>query len=199
MNYKSIAEKIIDLKNADLALRGKLVQSGQLSDGYNEEMKALHDRNAKKLNEIIDAIGYPTVDKVGVEANEAAWLVIQHAIGQPEFMKKCAKLLAIAVGKNKADSKNLAYLTDRIAVFEGNPQLYGTQFDWDKNGRLMPNHYDDLIEVNRRRMSIGLNSLEEQIEMMQKRVKEENQGPPADLKQRKQEFEAWKKSVGWTR
>jgi len=199
MDYKSIAEKIIDLKNADLALRNKLVQSGQLSEGYNEEMKELHNRNAKILSDIIDTIGYPTIDKVGKEANEAAWLVIQHSIGQPEFMKKSAELLKSAGDENKADPKSLAYLTDRIAVLEGKPQLYGTQFDWDKHGNLSPNLFDDLNKVNERRKSIGLNTIEEQTEIMREQVKSENQSPPKDFEKRKQEIEQWKKNVGWTK
>jgi hypothetical protein len=199
MDYKSIAEKIIDLKNADLALRNKLVQSGQLSEGYNKEMKELHNRNAKILSDIIDTIGYPTLDKVGKEANEAAWLVIQHSIGQPEFMKKSAELLKSAVNENKADPKSLAYLTDRIAVLEGKPQLYGTQFDWDEHGNLSPNPFDDLNKVNKRRKSIGLNTLEEQTEIMRKQVINENQSPPKDFEKRKQEIEQWRKSVGWTK
>jgi hypothetical protein len=199
MDYKSIAEKIIDLKNADLALRNKLVQSGQLSEGYNEEMKELHNKNAKVLSDIIVIIGYPTIDKVGKEANEAAWLVIQHSIGQPEFMKKSAELLKSAGDENKADPKSLAYLTDRIAVLEGKPQLYGTQFDWDKHGNLSPNLFDDLNKVNERRKSIGLNTIEEQTEIMREQVKSENQSPPKDFEKRKQEIEQWKKNVGWTK
>ncbi|HJV20178.1 MAG TPA: DUF6624 domain-containing protein [Sediminibacterium sp.] len=199
MNYEEIAEKIIGLKNADLALRDKLIKSGQISDGYNEEMKELHNRNAKILNEIIDIIGYPTTDKVGKEASEATWLVIQHSIGQPDFMKKCVKLLEIAVSENKANSKKLAYLADRVAVFEGKAQLYGTQFDWDENGELCPNDFDDLTKVNQRRKSIGLNSLEEQTDIMRKQAENENQTPPTDFEKRKEEIEQWKKSVGWTK
>jgi hypothetical protein len=199
MDYKNIAEKIIELKNADLTLRNKLVQSGQLSEGYNEQMKELHNENAKILNEIIDTIGYPTIDKVGKDANEATWLVIQHSIEQPIFMKKCVKLLKKAVNESKADLKSLAYLTDRIAVFEGKPQLYGTQFDWDENENLSPNIFDDLTKVNERRKSIGLNTLEEQTEIIRIRVKNENQTPPKDFEKRKQEIEQWKKNVGWTK
>lgn len=199
MDYKTIAEKIIDLKNVDLALREKLIQSGQLSEGYHEEMKELHNRNAKLLNDIIDTIGYPTIDKVGKEANEAAWLVIQHSIGQPEFMKKSAELLESAVSENNADPKSLAYLIDRIAVLEGNPQLYGTQFDWDETGNLNPNLFDDLTKVNERRRSIGFNTLEEQVEIIRRQAKNENQSPPADFEKRKQEIEEWKKNVGWTK
>lgn len=199
MKYQRIAENIIDLKNADLALREKLIQSGQLSNGYNEEMKELHNRNAKILSEIIDTIGYPTIDKVGKEANEATWLIIQHSIEQPEFMKKCAKLLEKAVSENKADPKSLAYLTDRIAVFEGKEQLYGTQFDWDEHGYLNPNPFDEINEVNKRRVSIGLNTLEEQTEIIRRQAKNEKQSPPIDFENRKQEIEVWKRNVGWTK
>lgn len=199
MDYKSIAENIIELKNADLALREKLIQSGQLSNGYNEEMKELHNRNAKKLSDIIDTIGYPTIEKVGKEANEASWLIIQHSIGQPEFMRKCAELLESVVRENKAYLKSLAYLTDRIAVFEEKPQLYGTQFDGDENGNLSPNPFDDLNKVNERRKSIGLNTIEEQTEIIRVQVKSENQSPPKDFEKRKQEIEQWKKNVGWTK
>ena len=47
MNYEKIAKKIIGLKNADLTLRDKLIQSGQLGERYNEKMANLHNRNAK--------------------------------------------------------------------------------------------------------------------------------------------------------
>ena len=49
MKHKSIAELIIELKNADLTLRDKLVQSGLLSGGYNKEMMELHTKNAEIL------------------------------------------------------------------------------------------------------------------------------------------------------
>ncbi len=198
MDYKNIAEIIIGLKNADLKLRDKLILSGQLSKGYNKEMANLHNQNAQKLNEIIDTIGYPTIDKVGKEASEATWLIIQHSIGQPDFMKKCVKLLENEVNEYKADPRNLAYLKDRIAVFEGKPQLYGTQFDWDENGELSPNLIEDLIKVNQRRKSIGLNTIEEQTEYIRKQAKIENQSSPTDFEKRKKEIEKWKKSVGWT-
>jgi hypothetical protein len=199
MDYKSIADNLIEMQNADLACREKLVQNGQLGEGYNEEMKELHEKNAKILNNIIDTIGYPTIDKVGIKANEAAWLIIQHSISQPALMKKCAALLKSAVRENKASPQNLAYLTDRIAVFEEKLQLYGTQFDWDENGNLSPNPYDNLTKVNERRKSIGLNTLEEQTELIRIRAKNENQSPPKDVEKRKQEIEQWKKNVGWTK
>ncbi|WP_197463465.1 DUF6624 domain-containing protein [Cochleicola gelatinilyticus] len=160
-------------------------------------MEAVHLQNAKQLNEIIKTIGFPTIEAVGKEANEAAWLIIQHAISDPAFMKKCLKLLEQAVNENKANPIHLAYLSDRIAVLEGNPQQYGTQFDWDKNYQLSPNKYDDLLKVNERRKSLGLNSLETQTLQIRERALHENQSPPKDLHKRNAERNTWLKRVGW--
>ena len=91
----------------------------------------------------------------------------------------------------------MAYLTDRIAVFENKPQRYGTQFDWDQNGELSPNRFDDLEKVNKRRKSIGLNSIEEQTELIMQQAKNNNEEPPNDFEERKQEIETWKRTVGW--
>jgi hypothetical protein len=82
---------------------------------------------------------------------------------------------------------------------EGKPQRYGTQFDWDVDGNLSPNLYDDLTKVNERRKAIGLNTLEEQTETIRRQVENENQSPPTDYENRKQEMEEWKRNVGWTK
>lgn len=197
MKYNDIAIKIISLKNADLKLRDRLIQEGQLGETYNAEMAKMHKSNTEKLDLIIEKIDYPTIDKVGKEASEAAWLIIQHSIAQPDFMRKCAKLLEQAVKGNKANPISLAYLKDRIATFEGTVQLYGTQFDWDKNGELSPNPFDDLSKVNQRRKSLGLNTLEEQTEVIRRQSKIENQSPPIDFEKRQEEMDNWRKSVGW--
>ena len=44
----------------------------------------------------------------------------------------------------------LAYLEDRIAFFEGRPQVYGTQFDWDEQGQLSPLPIKDEANVDER-------------------------------------------------
>lgn len=197
IDFKNFAQTIIAARDADLALRKRLISTQKLSDGYNPEMEALHNKHAKELDRLMDIYGFPTVDKVGKEASEAAWLIIQHSIGRPKFMRKCLLLLEQAVADQKADPILLAYLIDRIAVLEGRPQPYGTQFDWDENGTLSPNKYDDISFVNERRASLGLNSLEEQIILMRARTRKENQSLPLDLAKRKEEYLAWRKKVGW--
>jgi hypothetical protein len=193
----SFTKRIIALRDADFQLREKLARESNLGESYNTEMEQLHNHNADTLNNIIDEIGYPTIGKVGKEASEAAWIVIQHAIGKPEFMKKSLRMLEDAVNQNEASPVNLAYLSDRIATLEGRPQLYGTQFDWDKDGELSPQPYDDWGKVNDRRKLIGLTSLDEQTITMRKNAKLDNLFSPEDFEERKKEVEEWRKKVGW--
>ena len=113
-------------------------------------------------------------------------------------MKKCHKLLEQAISENKANPKHLAYLSDRIAFFEGSSQLFGTQFDWNEHGKLVPYQYDDLSKVNERRKSIGLNTVEEQTEIIRQQAESENETAPKNFKKRKLEFDEWRKSKGWS-
>ncbi|MGX7687803.1 DUF6624 domain-containing protein [Flectobacillus roseus] len=198
MQHPTIAHRIIELQNNDLALRDRLAKEGRLSEGYDEEMRDLHIYHATILDKIIKEIGFPTIEKVGKEANEAAWLVIQHSIALPSFMKRCASLLKEAVDAKQADAAHWAYLTDRIAVFEDKPQVFGTQFDWDENGQLSPNAIEDEANLNERRKSVGIpNTIEEKTESIRFHARYNNLTPPKDFMKRKQEMEEWKKSVGW--
>jgi len=197
MDYQQFSDIIFDLQQKDFELRNHLISTGKLGEGYNAEMAELHDSNASILEKIINEIGFPTVEKLGSEAAYAGWIIIQHSIGKPHFMKKCAELLSIEVQRKKADPRNLAYLTDRIAVFENKPQNYGTQFDWDEKGELSPNPVDDIKKVNQRRKSLGLNTLQEQTEIIRNQAKAENHLPPEDFEKRKAEMEKWKRKVGW--
>lgn len=197
MEFEAIAKQLLKLKSDDLALRDKLIINDQLSHGYNEAMEQLHNRNATILDQIIDSIGYPTIGKVGKEASEAAWLIIQHSIGQPAFMKKCLFLLEDVVSQNQADPINLAYLSDRIATFEGRLQQYGTQFDWDEHGQLSSKPLDDINAVNKRRASLGLNTVEQQTAIIRQQAKDDHQSPPSNYKERIREETVWKKLVGW--
>ncbi|RSM35021.1 hypothetical protein DMA12_46010 [Amycolatopsis balhimycina DSM 5908] len=85
-------------------------------------------------------------------------------------------------------------LDDRIRSFEGQPQLYGTQFDWDENGELNPKPMDDPELVDRRRAELGLPLMADAIARMRASLDEP---APSDLAQRRAEQGAWARRVGW--
>lgn len=169
----------------DLHIREELLKAGKLSPGYHPDMEWVHQKNAKRLDEIIAAIGYPTPSKVGKEASEAAWLIVQHAISEPAFMKRCYGLIFMAA--DEVNLQNLAYLHDRICYFEGRPQKYGTQFD-DRG--LYP--VEDKAEMIRLRKELQLKAYDENLI-----VEQEASGDRVDLHPHDQVFNRWRKKVGW--
>jgi len=200
MRFELISEEIIRMHDLDIEVRQKLLEEGELDKGYHEKMEEIHLKNAKRLDEIINEIGYPNEEKVGKEASNAAWLIIQHAISLPNFMMKCLKLIEPELQKGNINPLNFVYLKDRISMYQDKPQSYGTQFEIDDNGNLEPYKLDDTTKViNERRRELGLNSIEERkIELRQesekynpvKKTKEE-------IKQEKLKFEEWRYNVGW--
>lgn len=197
MIYEDIAQQLLQLAAEDLQLRQELIERGELFDAYHPEMEAMHNRNAEALDEIIEKIGFPTIDKVGSEASAAAWLIVQHAIGQPAIMRKCLSLLEDATQQAKVNPVHVAYLYDRIAVFENRLQLYGTAFDWDEAGNMSPMPYDDIDKVNARRAQLGMSSLEDQTTKMREEAIRNKEHAPEDYEQRRIAYLAWRRKVGW--
>ncbi len=76
--------------------------------------------------------------------------------------------------KEKAKHKKIeplyiAYLTDRILVNQGKPQIYGTQFYLNKKGRLIPRIIKNKKDLNKRRKKIGLQSFAEYKSILKKK------------------------------
>jgi len=131
------------MARGDLTLREDLTRDGSLFQGYHPRMEALHQRHATRLAALIDAHGWPGRSRVGRDGARAAWLILQHAIGNPPLMRRGLTLLRGGVREGEVSALEVAMLEDRIRTFEGRPQRYGTQFDWDEHGRLSPLPLED--------------------------------------------------------
>jgi hypothetical protein len=107
---------------------------------------------------------------VGERASKAAWLLVQHADLDPAFQKQCLPLLEKTVAAGEGSAKDLAYLTDRVLVAEGKPQRYGTQFH-NVEGKLVPRPIEDEANVDARRAAVGLGTMAEYTEQMQRMVR----------------------------
>lgn len=180
-------DELLSMAAYDLKVRQRLLDEGKLTGGYNPEMESVHRRNAARLREIVGEIGWPTISKVGPEASEAAWLIVQHSIGEPELMR--ASLAMMTAASDDVDPKHIAYLHDRICVFEGRPQRYGTQFD--ENMRMCP--VEDRTEVNRLRRTVGLAEHSDDV------ILDVHDGSAADDGADRTEYEQWRKKAGWTK
>ena len=156
-------------------------------------MEAVHQRNAARLEAIVDEHGWPGRSLAGDDGAEAAWRILQHAIGRPDLVRRYLPLLQAAAAVGEIPDWQPAYVLDRIRFFEGNPQVYGTQYDWDEEGfsRLWP--VEDPEHVNEKRKSVGLPPLAE----TGARSRLRKPLPPEQIKARRAAMEAWARSVGW--
>lgn len=191
------AAQLIAAAHRDIEVRTRLAQSGDLFVGYHTEMEAVHLENATLLENAIADIGWPGRAAVGEEAARAAFLILQHAISRPDLQRRGLALLLDAIPLGQANALDAAYLADRIAMFEGNEQTFGTQFDWDENGQLSPAPTRDPASLDDRRASVGLPPMAETIAHMRANAAAEGERAPADLAQRRADFEAWTRRVGW--
>ncbi|MBP6929696.1 MAG: hypothetical protein KBB77_02045 [Candidatus Moranbacteria bacterium] len=122
--------------------------------------KTLDKRNTERLKEIVAKIGWPTQSKVGEEAANAAWLLVQHADHDPEFQQQCLDLMQHEPD-GEVRKQDRAFLEDRVRVSTGRPTLYGTQFDYDSEGKFGPVPIEDRENLNTRRKEMGLGLFEE--------------------------------------
>ena len=192
---EALRRRLIELARRDAETRERLAADGSLFEGYHPEMEAVHAANAAVLEEIVAESGWPGHDLAGEDGAEAAWLIAQHAIGLPDFQRACLARLEAAVAQGDAPAWQPAYLADRIRTFEGRPQLYGTQFDWDEAGEMSPLPMEDADGVDARREAVGLPPLAEA--MRRHRESAVPEPKPADREARRAEMEAWARRVGW--
>ena len=120
----------------------------------------------QRLEAIIDEHGWPTQDLVGRDGGDAAWVIAQHADLYPEFQERALGLLRQAVADGQASPGNLAYLEDRVAVANGQPQTYGTQVGCTDSGPKPSTPIADRATVDQRRKAAGLDPLDSYIEEM---------------------------------
>jgi len=149
--------ELIAMRREDLKVRQELVESGELDGTYVPRMEAVHIRNAERLKELVVLHGWPDETSVGKDGAEAAWLIVQHAIGNPAFQRQCLGLMQESAKHGKIPLWHAAYLEDRIAMYEGRSQRYGTQWLDDLvDGRARPWKLEDSDRVNEFRARVGL-------------------------------------------
>lgn len=154
--FRGIAEELKAMYKEDQLMRHRY-----LNDPDNQKWDdSIDHRNTERLKQIIEEIGWPSISKVGKAGSFHAWLLAQHADHDHKFQKKCLKLMK-EEPENEIDKANIAFLEDRVAVSDGRPQIYGTQFYRNSDGQMEPRPILEPENIEQRRKSMGLKTFEE--------------------------------------
>lgn len=189
--HDALRRELLALAAEDQRVRAELEAEGTLYDGYHPRMEAVHRRNAARLRELLAVHGWPGRSRVGDDGAEAAWLVVQHAIGEPAFQRASLVRLREAVARGEAPAWQAAMLEDRIAVLEGRPQRYGTQLEHDADGWPRACKTEDPDGLDERRQAVGLEPMAERL------ARAEREPPPADRERFARDYAAWLRRTGW--
>jgi hypothetical protein len=142
---------------------------GEVPDDLIPEWTRVDAANTARLAQIVAEHGWPTRSLVGDDGANAAWLLAQHADQNPALQRHFLDLMRAAVAANEASAVDLAYLTDRVAMHAGQPQIYGTQLCYDPDGELAAYPIADPDHVDQRRAALGLCPMADYISTMQRR------------------------------
>ncbi len=142
----STAHVLDALLAADQAAR----QTPQTTD--DDEVSALGTAVVHTL--FAEGPGWPTAARTGPGGPTTLWLLVQHS-HDLSLMNDAVQRLPTAVARGEVDAAKLAVLTDRVAVFQLQPQTYGSQFA-EVDGVLRPMPLLSPSDVDTRRAQVGL-------------------------------------------
>ncbi len=149
-----LRRELLEMVDRDQQARSEFMQRSD--EQFVARLKEVDAKNTRRMKAIVAQYGWPGNRLVGSDGAHAAWLLIQHATGDVELMKDCLRRMERAVDAGDASRIDLAYLTDRVRMLEGRPQMFGTQFHQDSDGRLQPWKIEDEGHLDQRRKSVGL-------------------------------------------
>lgn len=155
IKFPHIATQIIEMVRKDQEMR--------LAAKDNLKIDPLVDlMNLGEMKSIIEKIGWPSRSLVGKEAAKGAWLLVQHADTDVDFQEKCLEMMQ-DLPEEEIDKQNIAYLEDRVRCNRGQLQIYGTQFELNSTGELVPKPLYDSKNVDKRRRIMNLKPMAEYI------------------------------------
>lgn len=153
---EALRQELLQMRDADQRIRTTALHATNFHG-----ILEVDGRHLRRVKEIVAQHGWPGRSLVGEDGSHAAWLLVQHATQDPDFMNRCRGLMERAVKRGEASPKDYAYLVDRVRLQRGKMQLYGTQFIQDSRGRLILQPLKDPEEVDERRHKMGLEPLAE--------------------------------------
>lgn len=162
---------------ADMEARKLMEVLKQKNDYKSPEFKkqkmlieSIEVQNLANIKGIIEKYGWVGYSLVGEEGEKAAWYLVCHADADIPFQKHCLTLMSQAADKGEANHAELAFLMDKVLVNEHQPQLYGTQLQFNQKTQQYEARVGiaDKAYLDIRRETMGLESWKTFVERVKK-------------------------------
>jgi len=162
----ALRDQLLKMRDADQRARG--MSPDAKAKGHVEIAANLNEIDAaltEQLKGIVSSRGWPTITMVGIDASNAAMLVLTHTRDHAWQAGLLPRLEDLADEK-KIDSAALALVIDKELVFEGKLQRYGTQFKQMDDGSIAMYGVEDPAGLDRKRAAVMLPPLDAYKQML---------------------------------
>ena len=167
---KPLVTRLREIARSDQAIRYEFLnaynaqpRNQALVDSLTNEMQRIDSINQSEICDILDSRGFVGKDVVG-DACAVYWLVIQHS--PVELQKKYFPMFVEAMHRGEMAKSQVAMMDDRIAMFEGRPQKYGSQIVENEKGQRVIYNLLDPAKVDQWRSEMDLNPLSDYMKQM---------------------------------
>lgn len=190
---ESLRKVLLEMEARAQALRAELSAAGAPHENHHPRINELNRTHSSRLRQIIAVFGWPGVALVGDEGARAAWRLALHSHDEPEFMRHCRDLIDRATENGDAPRWQFAMIDDRVRVFEGRPQRYGTQLRHGPAG-IEPHPIENEARINSMRAQAGLPLLAKTLA----RARAQPSPAPGIIAAREAAEREFRRSAGWT-
>lgn len=150
------------------ALRAEFLTRLDLDQNSNvEDQLRVYKDNADFLAKVISIHGWPSIELVGNDGAEAAWIIAQHADHDLTLQELALSKLKATLNDPKTTKHHYPYLFDRVQINKGGQQVFGTQIEYIE-GKAKPMPIKDPFIVDGLRKKYNLPPLKVYLEVMQK-------------------------------
>lgn len=133
-----------------------LMQRDQTARQSGADLQAVDAALLPALRTLLRQGGFPSRDEVGLAGVEAAFVLVQHASGDPQRMLDVLKQVRPRAMQGEFSRVHLALLEDRVRILYQRPQWYGTQTGRDASGAFTyPIEQIEHVNARRRAMRLG--------------------------------------------
>jgi hypothetical protein len=158
---QSVAKRHIDLMNQNV--KPDSPEMKNLMD----EWKTVADADKILLKTLFKENGFLGYSEVGEQSSHNFLQMVQRMDADSTFQQEVLADMKKHIAKINASPIEFAYLTDRVNLNQGKPQVYGTQLKINEKGTSYePKMVIDSKNLNTRRAEIGLGTIEEAILIM---------------------------------
>jgi hypothetical protein len=148
---QKLRAELLAMGKTDQDIRTKMFALPNAQQGTLEpELKHTDATLTERLKHIVASHGWPTIALVGVDASQAAALILIHSPDH-DFQQSLLPELQKLVQEKKIVGSDIATLVDKTLVAEGKPQRFGTQFSWKGNGPMVMDPVEDPAHLDQRR------------------------------------------------